>query len=174
MPLSLHSALIPGWIQILQATRNLVETARDHCAGHALDERTLVDARLIDDMLPFAYQIKSCAVHTRGAIECVRQGAFSPYMSEPPSLLEGLGQKLDGAIGFLKALEPSELEGFLGQEVVFTIGAKFRRAFRAEDFLLGFSQPNFYFHAATAYDILRMQGVKIGKADYLGALPVKG
>ncbi len=173
MPLSLHAAVVPGWLQTLGACRKLLDTARAHCAGHALDESELVEARLIDDMLPFAYQIKSCAVHSRGAIEGVRQGAFSPDVSTPPASLSALAERLDETIAFLEALDPAELDTFAGRDVVFTIGTKYRLEFVAETFLLGFSQPNFYFHAATAYDILRMKGVKIGKADYLGAMPTK-
>ena len=174
MPLTLHAALIPGWLQILGASRKLIDKARAHCQASGMAEAELVQARLIDDMLPFAYQIKSCAVHSRGAIEGVRQGTFSPDMTEPPATLDALAERLDGTIAFLAALDPAELEGFIGRDMVFTIGSKFRREFTAENFLLGFSQPNLYFHATTAYDLLRMKGVKIGKGDFLGAMPVKG
>jgi len=124
-------------------------------------------------MLPFAYQIKSCAVHSRGAIEGVRAGQFSPDMTEPPATLAALAQRLDETLAFLEAVDPAELDTFTGRDVVFTIGSKFRREFTAENFLLGFSQPNLYFHATTAYDLLRMKGVKIGKGNYLGAMPAK-
>jgi hypothetical protein len=174
MPMTLHAALIPGWLQVLGAARGLIDKARDHCAAHDLPEAELVQARLIDDMLPFAYQIKSCAVHTRGAIEGVRKGTFSPDMSEPPATFAALAERLDETIAFLAALDSAELEGFHGKDMAFTIGERFRREYTAENFLLGFSQPNFFFHAATAYDILRMKGVKIGKVDFLGATPVKG
>jgi len=173
MPLSLHDATIPGWLQVLGATRKLIDTARDHCAEHDLPEAELVDARLIDDMLPLKYQIKSCAVHSRGAIEGVRQGTFSPDMTEPPATFAALAERLDETIAFLEGLDPAELDRFIGRDMVFTIGSKFRREFTAENFLLGFSQPNLYFHATTAYDLLRMKGVKIGKGDFLGAMPVK-
>lgn len=174
MPLSLHAAIVPGWLQILGATRQLIDTARDHCAAHDLPEAELLEARLIDDMLPFRYQIKSCAVHSRGAIEGVRLGTFSPDRTEPPATFADLARQLDEAIAFLAALDPAELEGFIGRDMVFAIGDKFRREFTAENFLLGFSQPNLLFHATTAYALLRMKGVQIGKANFLGALPVKG
>ena len=57
--------------------------------------------------------------------------------------------------------------------MVFSVKDRFRLEFTVQDFLLGFSQPNFYFHATTAYDIMRMKGIAIGKIDYLGAMPVK-
>ena len=59
------------------------------------------------------------------------------------------------------------MEGLIGKPVRFEF-RDFRMDFTAEDFLLSFSQPNFYFHAATAYDILRMKGVEVGKRDFMG------
>jgi len=173
MPLTLHAALIPGWQQIIGSARKLIDTAREHCAAHGIAESDLVEARLIADMHPFSYQIKSCDVHSRGAIEGVRGGLFVPDRSEPPATLDALAERLDTTLAFLAALDPAELDSFVGKDLVFTIGSKFRREFTAENFLLGFSQPNVYFHATTAYALLRMKGVAIGKADYLGALPVK-
>ena len=58
-------------------------------------------------------------------------------------------------------------------EVVFSMG-KFSMTFNAADFILTFSLPNFYFHAATTYDILRMKGVPLGKQDFLGQMRIKG
>jgi hypothetical protein len=166
MPLSLHAALIPSWLQILNAGRDWLDKAA--CCGMA--EANLVDARLIEDMFPFSYQVKSMAVHSQGAIEAVRQGVFSPNFGEAlPSTLAELGVRLDGAIAMLESVGSEELETFVGRPMRFEIGEK-RLDFTAEDFLLSFSQPNFYFHATMAYGILRAQGVQVGKIDYLGKL----
>ena len=64
-----------------------------------------------------------------------------------------------------------ELEGFVGQPMRFEFRDR-RMDFTAEDFLLSFSQPNYYFHAATAYNILRMMGVAVGKRDFMGAVRI--
>lgn len=166
MPISLHAALIPSWLQILGAGRGWLEKA----AAHGLGEPELADARLIEDMLPFAYQVKSMAVHSQGAIEAVRQGVFSPNFGEAlPSSLGELRDRLDGAITMLIGVGEDELDSFQGRPMRFEIGEK-RLDFTAEDFLLSFSQPNFYFHASMAYAILRAKGVPVGKIDYLGAL----
>ena len=166
MPLSLHAALVPSWLQILGAGRNWLDKA----VTHGMGEAELCDARLIEDMFPFAYQVKSMAVHSQGAIEAVRQGLFSPNFGEAlPSTLADLRQRLEGAIGVLESVGEDELEGFTGKPMRFEIGEK-RLDFWAEDFLLSFSQPNFYFHASMAYAILRAKGVPVGKIDYLGKL----
>ena len=169
MPLSLHAALVPSWLQILGAGRNWLDKA----TAHGMTEAELAEARLIDDMFPFAYQLKSMAVHSQGAIEGVRQGVFSPNFGEKlPATLEDMRARLDSAIAMLGSVGEEELDSFCGQPMRFEIGEK-RLDFTAEDFLLSFSQPNFYFHASMAYGILRAKGVPVGKLDYLGALRFK-
>jgi hypothetical protein len=168
MPLSLHAATIPSKLQILGAGLGWLDKA-ESCG---IAEAELVGAKLIDDMLPFAYQVKSMAVHSQGAIEGVRKGVFSPDMSEPPTTIVGLRDKLRGAIAFLENVTEDEMEGFFGQDMRFEFRDK-KVPFTAEDFLLTFSQTNFYFHAVTAYGVLRAKGVAVGKLDYLGALRIK-
>jgi hypothetical protein len=166
MPLSLHAALVPGWLQILGAGRGWLDKA----IAHGLSEPELTDARLIEDMFPFAYQVKSMAAHSQGAIEAVRQGVFSPNFGEAlPATLAELSARLDGAIAMLGSVAEDELESFIGRPMRFEIGEK-RLDFTAENFLLSFSQPNFHFHASMAYAILRAKGVPVGKRDYLGQL----
>jgi hypothetical protein len=71
----------------------------------------------------------------------------------------------------LQALDPGRVEDFIGQPMAFEFRGN-RMDFTAEEFLLSFSQPNFYFHAATAYDIARMKGVAIGKRDFIGRVRI--
>jgi len=174
MPISLHAAIVPGWLQILGSCHHLIGKAEEHCSERGLDPAELIGARLIEDMLPLAYQLKSCRVHTQGAIEGVRRGTFSPDMTEPPSSFPALAARIDEAMNFLGSLDPAELDSLADKEMAFVIPNRVHRKFTVRDFLLGFSQPNFYFHATTTYAILRSRGVGIGKIDYLGAMPVKG
>lgn len=173
MPISLHSAFVPSALQMLGSTRHIVDVAEKWCGESGLAHADMAGACLHDDMLPFAYQVKSVAVHTAKALEGVRKGVFSPDMTPPPAEFDAMRAKLDGASDILKASTEEEFEGFIGQPMRFEMGEKFRLDFTAEDFLLSFSQPNFYFHAATAYDILRMKGAKVGKTDFLGRMRLK-
>ena len=169
MPLSLHAALVPSWLQLLNSGKGWLDKAAD-CG---IAEADLIDARLVEDMMAFTYQVKAMAIHSQGAVEAVREGVFSPDFSAPPiTSFAGLREKLDGAIAFLQGLSEDDMEEMIGQPMRFEIGPK-RLDFTAENFLLSFSQPNFYFHATTAYGILRMKGVEIGKIDYLGGLRIK-
>lgn len=172
MALSLHAATVPGWLQILASLARLIDKAEQYCAEQGVDPDTLVQARLADDMLPFAYQVKSASVHSIGAIEGVRAGSFSPDMAPPPASFAALREQIAATIAALEALDPAELESFIGRDMRFVFGANVLEFF-AEDFLLSFSQPNFYFHATTAYDILRARGVALGKRDFLGRVRKK-
>ncbi|HVW68496.1 MAG TPA: DUF1993 domain-containing protein [Steroidobacteraceae bacterium] len=172
MALSLYAATIPSYRQILGSVAGLIDKAEAFCAAQGLSCDELIQARLADDMLPFAYQVKSTAVHSLGAIEGVRKGAFSPDMTTPPATFAALRARVNDTVTALEAVDPAEVEGFMGRDMVFVAGER-RVPFTAEEFLLSFSQPNFYFHAATAYDILRWKGVAVGKRDFLGRMRLK-
>ena len=174
MTLTLHEAIVPGWLRVLSSVQGLLDKAEAACREGGYREDDLLTARLIDDMLPFAYQVKSCWVHSALALESCRSGAFSPHMEAPPESLSGLRELVTRAITDLEEWKPSELDAMAGNDMAFTIGDKLRMEFTVQNFLFGFSQPNLFFHAATAYDLLRMKGLSIGKRDFLGAVPVKG
>jgi hypothetical protein len=167
MAFSLYSATVPGYRQILEAVGGLLVKAEAFCKEQGIAPAELIQARLAPDMFPFAYQIKSAAVHSAGAIEGVRKGVFSPDMSPPPESFAMLSARIADALAALAAVSPAEVDALVGRDMRFEFGER-RMEFTAENFLLSFSQPNFYFHAATAYDILRWKGVAIGKRDFMG------
>ncbi|MGH8291272.1 MAG: DUF1993 domain-containing protein [Steroidobacteraceae bacterium] len=173
MTVSLYAATIPCYRQMLGAVLGLLRTAQAFCAEQSIDPPELIQARLAPDMLPFAYQVKSTAVHSLGAIEGVRKGVFSPDMTPPPETFAALEARITGALSALEAIDPAEVDAFVGRDMRFEFGSR-RVDFTAEDFLLSFSQPNFYFHAATTYAILRWKGVPLGKRDFMGKLRTKG
>ncbi len=173
MPISLYDATVPQFQQILAAVAGMLGKAEAHCAANGLAPDEIVHARLADDMLPFANQIKFTAGHSIGAIEGVRAGVFSPDLAPPPADFAALKARVSKARSALAALDPAELEGFIGRDMRFEFRER-RLDFTAEGFLLSFSLPNFFFHATTAYDILRAKGVALGKSDFIGRPMLKG
>jgi hypothetical protein len=167
MSLSLYSVTVPSFQQILTSLRGVLDKGEAFANQAGLSHDGLIEARLIEDMLPFSYQIKSMAVHSLGAIEGVRQGRFVPDRTTPPDSFAALRQRIDETLAGLAALDPAEIDSLVGQPMRFEMG-DYKVDYTAEDFLFSFSIPNFYFHATTAYDILRSKGVVLGKADYLG------
>lgn len=172
MTFSLYAATIPSYQQILGSMSGLLVTAETFCAEQHLAPEEIIEARLAQDMLPFAYQVKSTAVHSLGSIEGVRRGVFAPDMTPPPQTFAALKARIAETLAALAAIAPAEIDGFVGRDMRFEFGER-RLPFTAEDFLMSFSLPNFYFHAATAYDILRWKGARIGKRDFTGRLRLK-
>ncbi len=170
MALSLHTALIPSMMQVVGSVQKMVDKAEAYCDETSIPHGEIIGAKLADDMLPFAYQVKCCWSHSALAIAGVRDGAFMPDMSPFPDSFEGLRDVLAKTLSELEAISETELEELASNAMRFEIPGKFRLDFTGQDFLLSFSQPNFYFHAATAYDILRMKGVLLGKGDFLGRM----
>jgi hypothetical protein len=127
--------------------------------------------RLAADMQPFRFQIVSIAHHSQGAVEGVLSGAFAPPSMTSDHDFEGLLSLVGGAIEKLQQVSPQDLDAKADGRVDFSLG-KHVIPFKPANFLLSFSLPNFYFHCATAYDLLRLQGAPLGKRDYLGALRI--
>jgi uncharacterized protein len=172
MTISLYDATIPSYRQILGTVAGLLTKAERHCADNGIAPDDIVQARLAPDMLPFTYQVKSTVVHSVGAIEGVRKGVFSPDMTPPPKDFAALNHSVAAALAALEAIKPNEIDAFIGRDMRFSFGER-HIDFTAENFLLSFSQPNFYFHATTAYDILRWKGLSIGKRDFIGKMRTK-
>lgn len=172
MSFSLYDAVVPSNLQVLASIDALIDKAAAFAAENGRAEADLIDARLAPDMLPFGYQVKSCAGHSIGGIEGVRAGSFSPDMAPWPTDFAGLHGVVQAAIASLKAIDRDGFDALGDNDTQFAFGET-RMPFTGANFLLSFSQPNFYFHATTAYAILRAQGVKLGKRDFIGTPRLK-
>lgn len=167
MAFTLYSATVPTFQQILGSVSGLLGKGEAFCTEKGLAPAEILQAKLAPDMLPFGYQVAAAVSHSAGAIEGVRGGVFMPDLTPWPETFAGLNQKVDGALATLSKLTPAEVDGFVGKDVRFEFRDT-KLPFLAEDFLLSFSTPNFYFHATTAYDLLRWKGVPLGKKDFIG------
>ncbi len=173
MNLSLYDACVPAFVQGLTPMAGLIEKARAHCAAKGIDEAVLCSATLAPDMWPFAKQIMSACQHSAGAVAAAIAGETSPDMSPPPMNFTTLEQRIAAALESLKAVTPEQIDAVADGEVTFRFGER-KMVFTVPDMFLTFALPNFYFHAATAYDVLRNQGLELGKRDYIGSARMKG
>ena len=166
MSISLYDATALTFLQILRGAERVLQKGRAHCEANDIDLNDIVEMRLIEDMHPFRYQVIAMTHHSLGAIRGVEAGAFSPpTMSDLDyGALQDLVSETRNA---LTQYSPEAINGLADNRIEFT-GGSFRLPYVGEDFLLSFSLPNFYFHATTAYDMLRMRGVQIGKRDFAG------
>jgi hypothetical protein len=173
MPISLYDATVASYLQTLGAVSGFLDRGLGHCTDNDIDPNTLVEARLFADMLPLRFQVVSVAHHSIGAIEGVKKGLFGPPGEMPAQDYQALQKIVTDAMAALSALTRTEVDALEGGDVLFQARA-FKLPFTAEGFLLSFSLPNFHFHATTAYDILRANGVPLGKRDYMGQMRLKG
>jgi uncharacterized protein len=172
MSLSLYDLTIPNYLQTLGAVSGFMKKGAAFCEEQGTDPDEIVAARVIDDMLPFSFQIVSVAHHSLGAVEAAQSGASQPPKDPGTYTYADLQKLVDDTKAELEKLTPEALNACQGKDVLFKVG-KLELPFTAENFLLSFSFPNFYFHATTAYDLLRGHGVKIGKGDFLGRMRMK-
>lgn len=172
MSFSLYSATIPAYCQGLGSVLGLLDKGEAFCKDKGLAPADIIGAQLAPDMFPFSYQILSTGTHSLGAIEGVRRGVFSPNLTPPPTDFAALKALVSGALESLNAVDPAEIDGFVGRDMRFEFRDT-RMDFSAEDFLASFSVPNFYFHTSMAYAILRGKGVAVGKRDFMGRMRLK-
>ena len=172
MSTSLYDLSVAGYLQTLGGVAGFLERGLAHFTEKNTDPNEIVETRLVPDMLPFRFQVQAVAHHSLGAIEGVKKGQFGPPANLPALDYRGLQTLVADTREALQRLEPAEINALEGSDVVFHIRDR-QMPFTAEGFLLSFSLPNFHFHSTTAYDILRMKGVPVGKRDYLGQLRLK-
>jgi hypothetical protein len=172
MTVTLYDLSVANYLQTLGAVEGFVAKSLSHFKDNKVNAEEIADARLAPDMLPFRFQIHSVVHHSLGAMRGVQAGTFSPPGPVPSLDFAGLQKQVGDARAELEKLTPDEVNGFVGRDMVFQMRDN-KLPFTAEGFLLSFSLPNFYFHATTAYDILRSKGVPLGKRDFMGRLRLK-
>ena len=168
MSISFYDLTIGSYVQIVEAATGVLQKGADYVAAEGIDPAEIVETRLIPNMANFHFQVTSLSHHSLGAVNAFKSGEFRPpnYPNCSYAELQAMTQT---TLDELKAQSRDEIETLADGKVVFKIGGN-EIPFTAENFALSFSLPNFYFHATTAYDILRMKGVPIGKRDFLGAM----
>lgn len=172
MAISLYEASVLNYLQTLGAVSGYLQKGLTHCRDNDIDPEQIVETRIYPDMLPFRFQIQSVVHHSAGAIEGMKKGLFRPPADLPPHDYAALQAMVGDTHAALAKLSPGDVNAMAGAEVIFEY-REHKLPFTAEGFLLSFSLPNLYFHATTAYDILRAKGVPLGKRDYLGTLRLK-
>lgn len=166
MAVSMYTISVPVFVQILNALANVVDKAKTHCEARKLDEAFFLNNRLYPDMFPFVRQVRSACDHAVAASARIAD-IEAPTFANDEKSLEDLRQRIIAAVDFVKTVRPEQMDGREDKEIVFTLPSGERR-FTGQTMLLNFTLPNFYFHATTAYDLLRHCGVEIGKRDFMG------
>ncbi len=171
MSISFYDASVGTHQQVLGSVAAVLDKGAAFSAESETNLEEIVGTRLRDDMQPFHFQIVSVCHHSWGALQGMRDGRFSPPSFELDKDYQGLQTLVGDAQEGLASVSESEVADLADKSMVFAIGDR-EMPFTNQNFLLSFSLPNFYFHATTAYDILRMLGAPLGKRDFLGQMKV--
>ena len=166
MTTPIYKSTIGVMIRQAEALSGILTAGREHLGDEA---DAFVNQTLIDDMLPFSFQIRSVCHSSWGNIEAMRSGQAAPPADMNVTTYAQLETLLAETFEKLKTVEPAELDSLLDNDLIFVLG-DFKLPFKGLGFLTSFAMPNFFFHMTTAYNLLRQKGVQIGKREYLGAL----
>jgi hypothetical protein len=165
----MHQASVPALLQILGSLSAVIDKAAAHCEARKIDPATLMGYRLAPDMFAFARQIQVATDNAKG-IAARLAGVEIPKLADEEKTFDELKARLATVSAFVASLPAAQFEGAETREITLKLGGH-EVHFTGANYLFGFGLPNFYFHASTAYDILRHAGVPVGKRDFLGAVP---
>ncbi len=162
MSLSLFEIALPPAVRMLNNLSHLLEKAKTH-AGDKAD--AYLEARLAPDMLPLSRQIQ---IASDAAVRCAARlaGVEPPSMPDTETTLNELQARLAKAIAYVESFKPAQITDDADRKIELTFPGR-TVTFTAKEFIFNFTLPNLFFHVVTAYDILRAQGVPLGKMDYL-------
>lgn len=167
MTFSIYSALIPQATHILENQSKILDKAAAFAETKHIEPSTLIAARLASDMYPLNRQIQiACDIVKKGAARLAAVEA--PVFEDHESSIAELQERIAKTIAFLESIHESDFVGAETRALKIPMGPEIIMDFTGQDYLIQWVLPNFYFHTATAYDILRQQGVQLGKRDFLG------
>lgn len=166
MNLTMYQASVPVFIRMLGNLAGILEKAAAHCAARKIDPAALLHYRLYPDMFDFARQVQVACDHARNGAARLADVEAQEMEKTEQSFAE-LIERVRKTIAYLETLRPEQFDGTETREVVIKRGES-TVTYTGLDYLLNRVLPNFYFHVTTAYDILRHNGVELGKRDYIG------
>ncbi|HAX19064.1 MAG TPA: DUF1993 domain-containing protein [Hydrogenophaga sp.] len=165
-PMYTHS--VPVFVQMLAALKTILSQANEHVVAKSIEPDALLQARLFPDMFPLLKQVQIAADFSRG-ISARLAGVDVPVVEGDQKSFADLDALLTQTLAFLDSVNPSQFEGKESSEIVLRPGTPKEKKLSGQTYLANYGLPQFFFHVTTAYDILRHNGVAIGKRDYMGA-----
>jgi uncharacterized protein len=164
----MHKVSAPRFAHALRNLSAILDKAQVHAEAKKIDPAALGGLRLIADMLPLARQVQIACDTAKGAVARLA-GVEIPTYADTEQTIAELKARIAKTLDFIESVPAAKLDGAEEREVVMKRGGQDTR-YKGMQYLLGHAIPNFYFHLTTAYNILRANGVDIGKRDYLGAI----
>ena len=168
MSISMYQASVPVYARGLANLKNILTKAAAHAAAKKIDESVFISARLAPDMFPLNRQIHIATDFARGTVARLT-GVEPPKWEDNETSFAELIARIDRTIAAVNGFTAAQVDGSETRAVTRPVRGE-PKVFTGINYLLQYSMPNFYFHTATAYAILRSNGVEVGKGDFIGAL----
>ena len=167
MTISMYQASVPRFANILSNLSNILDKAQAHADAKKFDGTVLTGFRMVPDMLPMTTQVQIACDAAKGVVARL-SGVDAPVFEDNEKTLADLKARIAKTITFIQSVSPAQIDGTEDKDIIVKRGDK-ETHYKGMQFLLGHATPNFYFHVATTYNILRHNGVEIGKRDFLGS-----
>ncbi len=168
MSLTMHTASVPVFQQMLNALAGVLAKAETHANERKIDHAALLQARLYPDMFPLVRQVQIACDFAK-SVSARLAGAEVPSYDDSESSFADLQQRIATTLAFIGGLDAVQFEGSDQRELVLRLGTPKERRMGGQAYLLAYGLPQFFFHVTTAYDLLRHNGVEVGKKDFMGA-----
>lgn len=167
MTISMYQVSVPVFLRSLNALSGVLDKAAAFADAKKFDQAVLLGTRIYPDMFPLNVQVGQVCTHAaRGVAQLA--GLTQPDLGAPDTTIAGLKERVAKTIAFVNSAKPEQIDGSEDKDIVLKFGTR-EMPFKGQQFLLGFTLPNFFFHYTTAYDILRSLGLEVGKRDFMGA-----
>ncbi|WP_206751901.1 DUF1993 domain-containing protein [Luteimonas cucumeris] len=164
----MHAASVPVFKQFLASLDALLAKATQHAAERKIDPEALLQARLFPDMFPLLRQVQIACDFAK-SVPARLAGADVPSYEDSERDFDQLRARIARTIAFIDGLPTAGFEGGEQREIVLRPGTPKERKLDGRTYLLHYGLPQFFFHVTTAYDLLRHNGIEVGKKDYMGA-----
>ncbi len=165
MSVSMYQIAVPSFQKHLHALDGIIDKAQAYATARKIAPETLLTARLYPDMFNFTRQVQeSCKFAALSAQRLANVEV--PAETDGEKTFEDLKARIARTLEILASVKPEQFEGSDDRQITIKVGPN-EMSFSGRDYLLHFALPNFYFHAATAYGILRHNGLEIGKRDFM-------
>ena len=166
MAITMYQASVPRFVNILGNLSKILDKAQAYVEARKLDPATLTDRSPVPRHAADESQVQIACDTAKGVVARLA-GVEIPVYEDNEKTLADLKARIAKTIAFIQTVTPAQIDGTEDKEIVIKRGDKETR-YKGMQFLLGHAVPNFYFHVTTAYNILRHNGIEIGKRDYLG------
>lgn len=166
MRISMYLASVPRLANLLENLSKMLDKAQADVDAGRLEMSALMDYRLAPDMYPFAKQVQIACDKARSVVARLARMDVPYYVDDERTLAE-LKLRIAKTVDFIRSVPPDRIDGTEDDEIVLPVTGKETR-YTGLQLLLGHSMPNVFFHTVTAYNILRQNGVAVGKRDFLG------